>query len=154
SRSGPSNSAAMTTIRFYCTSCQQYLQIPADRAGRKVRCGRCQAVVTVPAASEELEMATPVVEGAPPVVLAEVHEQPYRRALRDEREDDDSYDRANVRLGWGPLRAGMVSHIVAGWLMIASAALAALGLVLLTVAMLIADSGSEGLAKAALLITI
>jgi hypothetical protein len=43
----------METLRFHCSSCKQPLRVPADKAGRKVRCGRCGAILLAPSTVEE-----------------------------------------------------------------------------------------------------
>src|SRR5262249_36223086 len=42
----------MEPMRFRCRSCDQALRVPAEKAGRKVRCNRCGAVLLVPAADD------------------------------------------------------------------------------------------------------
>jgi hypothetical protein len=42
----------MDVITFRCSSCKQGLKVPADKAGRKVKCTRCGAAMTIPATSQ------------------------------------------------------------------------------------------------------
>jgi len=55
----------MDQISFRCTTCDHVLKVNADRAGRKAKCNRCNALLTIPAASppvDEIAMAS----AAPP----------------------------------------------------------------------------------------
>lgn len=38
-------------IEFHCSSCQQFLRVPDDAAGKKAKCPKCQEVLTVPSAA-------------------------------------------------------------------------------------------------------
>ncbi|MFO0969199.1 MAG: hypothetical protein U0793_26895 [Gemmataceae bacterium] len=45
----------MDPITFRCTTCDHALKVGADKAGRKVKCNRCNALLVVPAATEKKE---------------------------------------------------------------------------------------------------
>lgn len=48
-------------ITFRCTSCQQKLSVPAEHAGRKVKCPKCSELQSVPATTQaSVEIASPV----------------------------------------------------------------------------------------------
>jgi hypothetical protein len=49
----------MDLITFRCSSCNRGLKIPADKAGRKVKCTKCGTSLTVPAKSEPTPAASP-----------------------------------------------------------------------------------------------
>jgi hypothetical protein len=49
----------METITFRCSSCDHTLRVSAEKAGRRVRCTKCDEVVTVPAAEERVKAAAP-----------------------------------------------------------------------------------------------
>jgi hypothetical protein len=49
----------MEPITFRCSACNQVLKVSAEKAGRKVKCNKCSAAITVPAAG------TPAPEPAP-----------------------------------------------------------------------------------------
>src|SRR5438128_1257751 len=66
----------METIHFRCPSCEQSLQIGADKAGRKVRCKRCQTPVVVPAPDDP---------GPPPDEDATATKPPREKTRRDPR---------------------------------------------------------------------
>jgi len=40
-------------ITFYCSECAQPLRMPQDQAGKKARCPRCNATITVPERKRE-----------------------------------------------------------------------------------------------------
>jgi hypothetical protein len=42
----------MEVITFRCSSCNQGLKVPADTAGRRVKCTKCGTALTIPAASQ------------------------------------------------------------------------------------------------------
>jgi hypothetical protein len=48
----------MDTITFKCPSCKFALKVAADKAGRKAKCTKCGAALTVPAKSETAPAAT------------------------------------------------------------------------------------------------
>jgi hypothetical protein len=50
----------MEPIRFRCPSCDQALRVGGEKAGRRVRCTRCRALVDAPGAEEE--EPTPAIE--------------------------------------------------------------------------------------------
>jgi hypothetical protein len=124
----------MDLITFRCSSCNQGLKVPADSAGRKVKCTKCGTSLTVPAASQAGPASTPFAkkslqeeedEGgiyrvagmeAPPAAIpkpepapaaeAEEDEEDRRRGRRrDEDEDEeDDYDEQDEEDNWEELR--------------------------------------------------
>jgi len=62
----------MATISIKCTSCKAVLKLSADKAGRKVRCSKCNAAVAVPKeekdekTEKEKEKETPPAPPEPP----------------------------------------------------------------------------------------
>jgi phage FluMu protein Com len=54
----------MEPIRFRCSSCNQSLRIAGEKAGRKVRCTRCQTLIAVPVPGEDGAGPAPFVPGA------------------------------------------------------------------------------------------
>lgn len=54
-------------IDVYCESCQKKLRVPDTVAGKRIKCPKCQSVLSVPAASTAAATVTPVVTtSAPP----------------------------------------------------------------------------------------
>jgi hypothetical protein len=80
----------MTAIRFRCPGCSQSLKVAAAKAGKKVRCNRCDEVVVVPSADAEEETPEkPPVSAEEPPRDTEVdpegevtREEPARRKKR------------------------------------------------------------------------
>ena len=42
-------------IKFHCDACNQKLGVPAEYAGKKVKCTKCGKAHIVPAGGEEME---------------------------------------------------------------------------------------------------
>jgi hypothetical protein len=79
---------------FQCPGCKSWLQVGEDFAGRKIRCGRCQAVADVPAAAAPGPDAPTVAHvPAPREAMTEraggLPPPPAREPRRRERNDDD-----------------------------------------------------------------
>jgi phage FluMu protein Com len=64
----------MEAISVRCTSCSQTLKVGADKAGRKIKCPKCEAVLTVPALELKKESPAPI---------------PLTPALKPVEEEDD-----------------------------------------------------------------
>jgi C4-type Zn-finger protein len=89
-----------TTVK--CPGCGATLRLRDDLAGKRVKCPKCQGVLTVPAAEEpievepELEVEAITTEPAPrksrrPVRDEEDEERPRRRRRRDDDPDRPRY---------------------------------------------------------------
>jgi phage FluMu protein Com len=112
----------MASITFRCSSCEQMLRAGAEKAGKKVKCGKCGTIMTVP--SDEVESAelieptsaAPPARGRAPAPRDDVdfeagppprrrrheedsdYEAPPRRSRRASAdEEDDDYDRPRQR---------------------------------------------------------
>src|SRR5262245_8095079 len=92
----------MSTITFQCSDCHQTLRVSADKAGKKVRCPKCGAVLPIPQAEEQAERVKPApapapapARAAPPLVPREVADDESRPARRRPQpvDDDDDDDR-------------------------------------------------------------
>jgi hypothetical protein len=77
---------------FACPSCAAKLQMPDELAGKKVRCGSCQAVVTAPMQGEKPDAITAGAPTSAPVPTAVTPgERRSRSATKDrDREDDET----------------------------------------------------------------
>jgi hypothetical protein len=93
----------MEPITFRCSACNQVLKVSAEKAGRKVKCNKCNAAVTVPAA--EAAAPQPAPEPAPAKAKTDDDEggtyvlkdviaspPPVEAKKSDEDEDDEEYD--------------------------------------------------------------
>jgi hypothetical protein len=69
----------MDLITFRCSSCHQGLKVPADKAGRRVRCTKCGTALTVPATSQA---------DGPGAKAAAPPPAPAKRPWDEEDEDD------------------------------------------------------------------
>ncbi len=67
----------MAFITFRCTSCNQGLKVPDDKAGRKVKCTKCGTGLTVPATSQAAAPAAPA--------------KPAKRPFDDDEDDGSAY---------------------------------------------------------------
>lgn len=63
-------------IRFACTQCRQALQIASRKAGTIIKCPKCQAVLTVPAAGSPSRVATQPPAAAPKAPVPQREAQP------------------------------------------------------------------------------
>src|SRR5262249_54031339 len=79
---------ATTMIDFACPSCREHLSAPDDYAGKRIRCGGCQSVATVPMTSEAAREPPPLRERPPE---RDYSDEPPRR--RRDRYNDDYDDR-------------------------------------------------------------
>src|SRR4051794_34569390 len=85
----------MTAIRFRCPGCNQSLKVAETKAGKKVRCNRCDEVVVVPSgdAEEGTHEKPQVSTDQPPEETEEdpegevTREEPARRKKRRKRAD-------------------------------------------------------------------
>lgn len=101
----------MAAITFRCSSCQQMLKVSADKAGKKVRCGKCGTILPIPAgdAADQVKAAP---KSPPPVSdddfddeaepvrrrkYADDDDEPQRRRRPPERDDEDVEDRPRRR---------------------------------------------------------
>lgn len=99
----------MSTITFQCSGCNQTLRVSADKAGKKVKCPKCGAVLPIPLAEEQAERVKPAAapapvpaRPAPPPVPREVADDESRPARRrpqavDDADDDDDRPRRPQR---------------------------------------------------------
>jgi hypothetical protein len=115
----------MAWITFRCTSCCQVLRIGADKAGRKVRCRKCAAVVPIPTAVKETpdlddrsreEGVTPASAAASGLTPAAPRRKPKRRLTADEdtAEHGGRRPRAERRTrNWRRVRLGLLLLTIA-----------------------------------------
>jgi hypothetical protein len=128
----------MEAIRFRCSSCEQTLQIGADKAGRKVRCKRCQALCVVPMPEDRDQPADAVVPATevpreksrheprtkrpPPDTTTEIEEDSPHEEDRDDSEEARPRRRKKQRppeawrlprLGLMILLAGAIGGLIA-----------------------------------------
>jgi len=98
----------MAFVTFSCASCKQMLKAGADKAGKRVKCGKCGAIMTVPSeeGAGQIKPPPPVVTPAPPpprrpepppVVEADVDFEAGPPARRRPRADEDDYDERRRR---------------------------------------------------------
>jgi hypothetical protein len=96
---------------FDCPSCGGKLQMPENLAGKKVRCGKCQGVVTAPLGDDPTEGIT--ADPAPSraadrtAVTAPANARSSRRSLADDDADADDERRRGPRRDESAKKGGM-----------------------------------------------
>jgi uncharacterized paraquat-inducible protein A len=84
-------------IRVVCPSCGASANAPDSAAGKRVRCPKCQAVMSVPA-DESAEADADEVEPAAPRVMESSRSRPSSESRRRDPTDEDEGDqRSSVR---------------------------------------------------------
>ena len=81
----------MEPLRFRCSSCNQSLRIAAEKAGRKVRCTRCQALVVAPMPEEGSPAGGEASDPSIPLATPPLRARPQKTAPVDEENPDDEY---------------------------------------------------------------
>jgi phage FluMu protein Com len=56
----------MESISFRCTKCNQGLKVAADKAGRKIKCGKCGTELTIPESNADASKPAPPPAPEPP----------------------------------------------------------------------------------------
>lgn len=82
----------MATITFRCSSCQQMLKVSADKAGKKVRCGKCGTILPIPA-SEADDHVKAAPKSPPPVSEDDIDAEAEPARRRKYEDDDDEPQR-------------------------------------------------------------
>jgi hypothetical protein len=83
----------METITFQCSACQFTMKVGADKAGRKGKCAKCGAPITVPGKVEPAKVAQsaaepPKAEPAKPQIASDDDDGQLTFAIRDESKAD------------------------------------------------------------------
>jgi phage FluMu protein Com len=82
----------MEPIRFRCSSCNQSLRTAGEKAGRKVRCTRCQTLIAVPIPEEDGASTAPFVPRAAEETVADPLADGTRPRHAPPAMDEDSPD--------------------------------------------------------------